>query len=99
MELTQYQDEFVPHEMSHRLGQYLVSYATEHHLVEVHFFKADDRISVYVTKSPGVSVADAHAVVEAAKGRFAADHPPSPPGTETPRVVWDGYGMNVSGSY
>ncbi|MBI4955205.1 MAG: hypothetical protein HY908_24490 [Myxococcales bacterium] len=96
LSLTRYQDEFAAGDFGDEFGSYLVSYATEHHLVEVHLFQAaNGELVVFVTKSPGVRVADVREPVSAAVEQFLADRATTRPSI---RYVYDPSGMAVSGS-
>jgi hypothetical protein len=96
MTLTPYRDELVSAEVGDQYGRYLVSYSTEFRRVEVHFFAAPDgTLVVYVTKSPGVPVGEAHNVAHEASALYATSHHPS---AAPPHVIYDGYGMGRSGS-
>jgi hypothetical protein len=93
MPLERFTDPFVHNEVAGRYGAYVVSFATEHHLVEAHLFREDGKLIVYVTKSPGVPVSTAQAVAREAVKQFLLGSPAAD--TE---VVYDGYSLGRSGS-
>ncbi len=100
MTVTPYKDEVVPLEIGERYGAYLRSYATQHHLVEVHLFQKDALVTAFVTKSPMVAVAEAHAAVrEAVEAHTRSlSLPPGRPPPAQADVVYDGYSLGRSGS-
>jgi hypothetical protein len=92
MSFERFTDSFVANEVGSVYGRYLTSYATEHHLVEVHLFDRNGELVVYITKSPGVSVAAAQlAASEAVRQHTGGSS------TKT-EVVYDGYSLGRSGS-
>ena len=97
MELQRYRDEFAEFEVGDQLGKYLVSYATDGHLVEIHLFKSDEGLVVYVTKSPGVPMAEAQQVARQVVTQFQASQEGRDV-TGNPKTVYDGYSMGRSGS-
>lgn len=98
MLLIPYKDEFAPFEADERLGSYLLSYAAEHGRVEVHLFRSPaNQLAVYVTKSPRVPVAEAHAAVREALRFFAESHA-APRPAQPLEVVYDSSSIGHSGS-
>ncbi len=93
MALERYIDMFVQNEVGGDFGSYVASYATEHHLVEVHVFERDGKLAVYVTKSSGVPVAEAQRVAHEAVEAHTTGT-----GYSDAEVVYDGYSLGRSGS-
>lgn len=93
--MTRYSDPLATFDFGSEHGEYVVSYATEHHLVEAHIFRKDGHVVVYVTKSPGVSVAAAQQVADAAVQQYVAG---ASAGVQDMKVVYDGYSLGRSGS-
>jgi hypothetical protein len=56
----------------------------------------DHRLMVYVTKSPGVPVAEAAEAAQAAVAEF--QQPGGTRSSSPPQVVYDGYSIGASGS-
>ena len=89
----------VPLEIGERYGAYVLSYATEHHRVEVHLFEKDARVTEFVTKSPTVAVAEAHAAIhEAVEAYTRSLSLPRGPRPAPADIVYDGYSLGRSGS-
>ena len=66
MSFRRYHNEDVPLEVGDRYGRYEASLSADDVGVEVHFFRGVDDLNVYVTKSPGVTVATAQRVAKLA---------------------------------
>ncbi len=86
-------DMFVQNEVGRDFGSYVASYATEHHLVDVHVFERNGKLTVFVTKSSGVPVAKAQRVAQEA----LQAHTNGTSFTDA-EVVYDGYSLGRSGS-
>ncbi len=61
-----YMDEDVPVEVGGQYGRYEASLSADGFGVEVHFFRQGGELIVYVTKSPGVTMATAQRVAMSA---------------------------------
>ena len=94
MTLEKFADLFVAGEVAGKYGDYLVSFASENHMVEAHLFSKAGKLVVYVTKSSGVPVSQAQAVAREAVKRYISGSP-APDAAE---VVYDGYSLGRSGS-
>lgn len=66
MNFRRYTDEDVPLEVGGLYGRYEASLSADEFGVEIHFFRGATDLNVYVTKSPGVTVATAQRVAKQA---------------------------------
>lgn len=94
MSLQPFSDPFVQNDVGAEYGRYVRSYASEHHLVEAHLFEKDGKLVVYITKSAGVSVAEAQRVA----GEALQQHQAGGGQEKQTQVVLDGYSLGRSGS-
>lgn len=95
MTLRAYHDPGVAEEVSSSIGRYLMSYATDYNLVDVHLFE-DERgeLAVFVTIVPGVRLPEAQAVAHEAARVFEAQRGGEP---RKARLVYDEMALYGSG--
>lgn len=65
-----YRDRDIPLEVGDQYGDYEESLAVDEHGVEIHFFRKNGELNVYVTKSPGVTVAMAQRLAKLAIAEY-----------------------------
>lgn len=65
-----YRDRDIPLEVGDQYGDYEASLAVDEHGVEIHFFRKNGDLNVYVTKSSDVTVAMAQRITKLAIAEY-----------------------------
>jgi len=95
--MKQYQDEDIEHEVDASFGRYRTSFMGDARSVQIHFFTKRHRILSYVSKHPGVPVAEALQQLDVAQRLLRRRRSrKSKPLVFLPGVMFDPLGMGTS---